>query len=194
VPPLFIGAFCGVRLRPGPPERRQQALVRLGGDAGLRSDEMTALEWTDIDSRQQLLTVARSEWKGHVTLPKGGRARKVPMTTALAAALQKLKRLRGPRVLWADRGGDGTQKVLRTWMAAQKRAGLKDNGGVHILRHTLLFALGHARRTGDGHQGARRARQPGHNAAVHAPLARGQGQRDPAADVLRDLEGHDALG
>jgi integrase len=117
--------------------------VLLGGDAGLRSGEMTALEWSDIDFRQGFITVARSEWKKQVTLPKGGRTRKVPMTTALAAALQKLRHLRGPRVLWADRGGSGTQKVLRTWMAAaQKRAGLKEtDGGVHILRHTFCSHL-----------------------------------------------------
>lgn len=116
--------------------------VLLGGDAGLRSGEMTALEWTDIDFRQNLITVARSEWRTHVTLPKGGRARKVPMTNALASGLRKLRHLRGARVLWADRGGDGTQKVLRTWMmAAQTRAGLKATGGVHILRHTFCSHL-----------------------------------------------------
>ena len=103
---------------------------------------MTALEWPDVDARQGQLTIARSEWKGHVTLPKGGRSRKVPMTARLAAALQKLRHLRGPRVLYADQGGHGTQKVLRTWMAAaQKRAGLRDNGGVHILRHTFCSHL-----------------------------------------------------
>jgi integrase len=123
-------------------DQRILVAVLLGGEAGVRSGEMTALEWTDVDARQRLLTVARSEWKGHVTLPKGGRTRKVPMTTRLADALQKLRHLRGARVLYADQGGHATQKVLRTWMAAaQKRAGLKDNGGVHILRHTFCSHL-----------------------------------------------------
>ena len=31
-----------------------------------------ALEWTDIDFAKRQLAVARSEWKGHVTVPKGG--------------------------------------------------------------------------------------------------------------------------
>jgi len=32
--------------------------------------------------------------------------------------------------------------VVRVWMAAaQRRAGLKDNGGVHILRHTFCSHL-----------------------------------------------------
>jgi hypothetical protein len=32
--------------------------------------EMMALEWSDIDFAKRQLTVVRSEWKGHVTMPK----------------------------------------------------------------------------------------------------------------------------
>ena len=63
-------------------------VVLLGGEAGLRCGEMMALEWTDIDFAKRQLTVARSEWKGHVTLPKGGRLRYVPMTRQLTDALE----------------------------------------------------------------------------------------------------------
>jgi len=49
-----------------------------------------------------VMLVRRSEWSGHVTVPKGGRGRRVPMTERLAAALQAHRRLRGPRVLYAD--------------------------------------------------------------------------------------------
>jgi integrase len=45
-----------------------------------------ALEWSDVDNRQ--LCVARSEWKGHVTVPKGGRLRYVPLPQRLTAALK----------------------------------------------------------------------------------------------------------
>ena len=48
-------------------------IVLLGGEAGLRCGEIMALEWTDIDLHKRQLCVARSEWKGHVTMPKGGR-------------------------------------------------------------------------------------------------------------------------
>ena len=44
----------------------------LGGEAGLRCGEIMALEWTDVDLPKRHC-VARSEWKGHVTVPKGGR-------------------------------------------------------------------------------------------------------------------------
>jgi integrase len=123
-------------------DARTLAVVLLGGDAGLRSGEMTALERSDIDFKRGILTVARSEWKLQVNAPKGGRSRKVRMTAKLAAALRALAHLKGPRVLYTDRNGHATQKVVRTWMAAaQKRAGLKANGGVHILRHTFCSHL-----------------------------------------------------
>jgi integrase len=44
-------------------------VVLIGGEAGLRCGEMMALEWTDIDFAKRQLTVARCEWKGHVTMP-----------------------------------------------------------------------------------------------------------------------------
>ena len=54
--------------------------VLLGGDAGLRVGEMIALEQSDVDLRRRLLNVSRSDWHGHVTLPKRGRSRAVPTT------------------------------------------------------------------------------------------------------------------
>jgi integrase len=83
-------------------------VVLLGGEAGLRCGEMMALEWSDIDFKRQL-TVARSEWKGHVTLPKGGRLRYVPITRRLTEALREARHLRGPRVL-CDRTGKPSRR------------------------------------------------------------------------------------
>jgi integrase len=48
-------------------------IVLLGGDAGLRCGELMALEWTDVDLAKRQMCVQRSDWKGHVTVPKGGR-------------------------------------------------------------------------------------------------------------------------
>ena len=59
------------------------------GDAGLRTGEMIALEWSDIDFRRSLLHVNRAEWEGHIGTPKGGRARTVNMTSRLAAAFER---------------------------------------------------------------------------------------------------------
>jgi integrase len=52
-------------------------IVLLGGEAGLRCGEMMALEWGDVDLTKRQLIIERSDWKGHVTPPKGGRLRYV---------------------------------------------------------------------------------------------------------------------
>ena len=64
-------------------------IVLLGGDRGLRCGEIIALEWSDVDLGKQQLCVQRSEWRGHVTAPKGGRSRYVPRTARLASALRE---------------------------------------------------------------------------------------------------------
>ena len=121
---------------------RIEILVLLGGDGGLRRGEMLALEWTDLDFPRRSVHVQRSEWKGQVTAPKGGRSRRVPMTERLAAALQAHRQLRGPKVLYTNDGTTPTNKMIRMWMeAAQRRAGLKVTGGIHILRHTFCSHL-----------------------------------------------------
>jgi len=112
----------------------------LGGEAGLRCGEIMALEWTDVDLQKRQLCVARSEWKGHVTTPKGGRLRYVPMTKRLTGALRDARHLRGPRVLCDGEGRALTQKVIQVMLRrAARRANVKP--GVHILRHTFCSHL-----------------------------------------------------
>jgi hypothetical protein len=45
-----------------------------------------ALEWQDVDLHKRQLCVQRCDWKGHVTVPKGGRLRYVPLTIRLTTA------------------------------------------------------------------------------------------------------------
>jgi integrase len=114
--------------------------VLLGGEAGLRCGEIMALEWTDVDLHKRQLCVARSEWKGHVTMPKGGRLRYVPLTKRLTDALRDARHLRGPRVLCDAEGKPLTQKVVQVMLRrAARRANVKP--GVHILRHTFCSHL-----------------------------------------------------
>lgn len=121
-------------------ERRTHLLVLLGGDAGLRLGEMMALEQGDIDLQKRQICVQRSDWKGHVTVPKGGRIRYVPMTVRLGAAVQRYRHLRGKRVLCQDDGTPLTQKIVQGHVArAARRANVKP--GVHILRHTFCSHL-----------------------------------------------------
>jgi len=121
---------------------RVHLAVVLGGDAGLRLGELIGLEWHDVDFRRGLLQIRRAVWEGHVSLPKGGKERVVPMTARLSAALQEHRHLRGVRVLLKD---DGTP-ADRAWIAygmrrAQRRANMVEDGRIHILRHTFCSRL-----------------------------------------------------
>jgi integrase len=58
-------------------------VVLLGSEAGLGCAEMIGLEWGDVNLVQRQMCIQRSEWRGHVTVSKGGRLRYVPMTPRL---------------------------------------------------------------------------------------------------------------
>ena len=124
--------------------------VLLGGDAGLRSGEITALEWGDVDLERGSLLIQRAQWRKVVGLPKGKKSRRVPMTSDLKAALKTQRertQLKGPRVLLAAGGGAAKHKALRDWLrSAQKLAGVEipTEGvaqGLHILRHSFCSHL-----------------------------------------------------
>jgi integrase len=115
-------------------------VVLLGGDAGLRCGEMMALKWCDIDFTSRQLTVAGSEWKGHLTPPKSGKIRHVPLTRRLAAALREARHSRSERVLIDSHGRSLTQRAVQGIVRrAARRAGL--SSGVHTLRHSFCSHL-----------------------------------------------------
>ena len=115
-------------------------MVLAGGDAGLRLGEIIALEWRDIDMAARRLTVERSDWLGHVNVPKGGRSRQLPMTQRLTAAVKAVRHLRGERVLCLPDGSPITRdRVIKAVRGAQRIAGIEQ--GVHILRHTFCSAF-----------------------------------------------------
>lgn len=116
-------------------------VVLLGGEAGLRCGEIMALEWSDVDFQKRQLCVQRSEWKGHTTVPKGGRLRYVPTTIRLSRALREARHLRSPRVLCQADGSTLSADVVKHLVErAARRAQLKENG-VHRLRHTFCSHL-----------------------------------------------------
>jgi integrase len=116
-------------------------VVLLGGEAGLRCGEMIGLQWADVDLVKRQICIQRSEWRGHVTVPKGGRLRYVPMTARLAAALQGHRHLKSKRVLCLDDGAPLTQDPVGEYV---RKAGRKANlraSGAHRLRHTFCSHL-----------------------------------------------------
>jgi integrase len=110
-------------------------MVLLGGEAGLRLGEIVALEWVDVDVHARRLTVERSDWCGHVTVPKSGRSRRLPMTRRLTNALKAFRHLRSERVLCLPDGAPITRdRVIKAIRAAQRIAHTQV-AGVHVLRH-----------------------------------------------------------
>jgi integrase len=115
-------------------------VVLLGGEAGLRCGEMIALEWGDVDFNKRQLCVQRSDWKGQVGSPKGGRLRYVPLTNRLSTALREHRHLRSQRVLCEIDGTPLTrQRVQYRLKRIAKHANVRE--GVHRLRHTFCSHL-----------------------------------------------------
>ena len=115
-------------------------IVLLGGEAGLRCGEIVALEWPDVNLATGSVSVQRAVWNGHVTVPKGGRVRHVPLTTRLSSAFRSHRHLRGERVLMTHDGRVLTHRRVQTIMARVARRAQVPRG-VHILRHTFCSHL-----------------------------------------------------
>jgi integrase len=134
-------------------DARTHLVGLLGGDAGLRRGEMLALRWADVDFGRRQLQVQEAVWErkrrdgkqGHERItdtPKGGRSRVIPLTNVLFEALRRHRHLRGEYVLYGNDGQPVTSSFLRRLAeAAQRRAGLRSTGGIHILRHTFCSHL-----------------------------------------------------
>lgn len=116
-------------------------IVLLGGEAGLRCGEIIALEWSDVDLGKRQLCVQRSEWRGHVTVPKGGRLRYVPMTVRLAVALREYRHVGVGRVICQRDGVPLTQDMVGDHVRRAARRAQIVTSGVHRLRHTFCSHL-----------------------------------------------------
>lgn len=116
-------------------------IVLLGGDAGLRLGEMISLEWADVDLAKRQLCVQRSDWRGHVTVPKGGRLRHVPLTARLTTALREHRHLRGRLVICQRDGAPLSQWMVRDHVERAARKANVAKWGVHRLRHTFASHL-----------------------------------------------------
>jgi integrase len=51
---------------------RSYLIALLGGEAGLRSGEIVALEWADVDLERRQIRVRHSDWCGQLVAPKNG--------------------------------------------------------------------------------------------------------------------------
>jgi integrase/recombinase XerD len=114
------------------PNHRNQVLLRLLYVAGLRVSELAALEWRDLQPRDDA---------GQVTVfGKGGKTRVVLLPVSVWRELEGLTHGRGPAdapVFPSRRGGGHLHPtaVERIVLKAAKRAGLEGKVSPHWLRH-----------------------------------------------------------
>ncbi|HRI10847.1 MAG TPA: site-specific integrase, partial [Nannocystaceae bacterium] len=126
-----------------------ELIVLLALDAGLRSGEICALEWADVDLRRGAILIQNNTYRGRKQTPKGTIG-KIALTDALWRALAEHRErglAAGPLVLYRRSFRTGhewrphTAVTLRDALnAAQERAGLPKTGP-HLLRHTALTRL-----------------------------------------------------
>ena len=115
--------------------------ILLAGDAGLRMGEVRALQWGDLDLVAGKVLVQRTDYRGYVGSPKGGRVRRIPTTDRLRRALRAARHLKGEWVFCDASGkmwsrGEADTPLRR----ASRKAGLRKFGW-HALRHTFCSHL-----------------------------------------------------
>ena len=109
---------------------------------GLRMGELLALRWRDVDFAGSSVRVRASYYAGHLTTPKSGKVRAVPLAPDVASALAQLGRRENwvgdDDLVFAGEAGsylDGSA-LRRRYKAALDAAGLRPLR-FHDLRHTF---------------------------------------------------------
>jgi len=127
-------------LRTAAPEWK--TLLVLAIRAGLRSGELLALKWQDVDMVVAQVVVPRTLWRDQEGPPKGGRTRPVPLSDETVATLKAHRHLRGPYVFCDDAGGRLTHSIIKDVVPGTcRRAGLAKRITTHGLRHTFASHL-----------------------------------------------------
>ena len=124
---------------------------------GMRRGEALGLQWADVDFDARTLSIRRSITSQGVGTPKSGKARRVPMTTALADDLFDLFAARRRQALargWAEvpvwvfcseaATAPDPRNVERVWQRVRRRAQVRGVRPLklHCARHTwATFAL-----------------------------------------------------
>jgi len=117
----------------------------------------------------------------HVTVPKGGRLRYVPMTMRLATALREHRHLRSPRVVCLADGSCLSADGVKTSRGTRSSPCSPQRERCSSPQAHVLLASGDAWGTSEGDSGTRRSQRPLDNAAIHAPKFRSHRRRNSTA-------------
>ncbi len=119
-------------------------MVTIALRTGLRSGELRALKWEDVDLVAGNLHVCRTLWNGHEGSPKGGRNRIVPLSDEAIAVLKahRLKTGFSKRVFCRPDGKDLMHCDIQDVVPRIcRKAGLAKRLNWHGLRHTFASHL-----------------------------------------------------
>jgi integrase/recombinase XerD len=115
-------------------DRRDEAIIRLMAETGMRAGEVAVLAITDVDLGRGIAVARRG---------KGGRGRIVPFGPQTAAAIDRYQRLRrnhllsGTMALWlGDRGKTFSYTALHRSIGYRAKVAGIDRFHPHLLRHT----------------------------------------------------------
>jgi integrase len=117
----------------------------LAFECGMRTGEIAALRWCDVDMKRRMITVRKTLYRGKEG-PCKGTVGDVAITEPLYDALKAIER-RGPRVLYRNsqhtkwEWAEHTQHSVKVALHHIQRIVKFDLTGLHILRHSGITYL-----------------------------------------------------
>jgi integrase len=117
-------------------------IITVARYTGMRLGEVLALDWESVDFEAKEILVKGTLGRNGVVGPtKSGKERVVPMLSRVETTLRELRGLSGPvfRNTFGERRSVG--KVSHAFTTARRRAGIKEGGDFHTLRHSFCSRL-----------------------------------------------------
>lgn len=107
---------------------------------GVRIGELIALDWSDVDFEEKVLTVRQAMSRGRLGSTKSNKIRHIPLTATTCEMLSKRAKRMG--FIFVDKSGNPLKSLysLRSLQKTCRNAGMRKIGW-HTLRHTFASHL-----------------------------------------------------